>query len=249
MKLKVITFNIRYCDDENGHSIKERAPRLKKVVEPYEADIIGLQECTPPYLEIIEKYWSDKYEIFNKYRAQSNLESTPILWRKDKFECLKKGWFWLSDTPEEESKGWDEGHCYRICLYAVLKDKESGKIFTAMNTHFGFGDKCQTDSVRLVYDYSRKISDNPTFITGDFNMTPETVGYKEMTKLFADVNAQTAKDMRTTFHGYDVDYTGEHIDYCFINSKVKPEKSEMIDALVDGKFPSDHYGIYFELSL
>ena len=81
----------------------------------------------------------DKYDIFNKYRSESNLESTPILWKKDKFECLKTGYFWLSDTPEVESRGWDELYnCYRICVYAILKEKATGKTFNFMNTHFGF---------------------------------------------------------------------------------------------------------------
>lgn len=31
MMTKVVSFNIRCCDDENGNSIKERAPRLLKL--------------------------------------------------------------------------------------------------------------------------------------------------------------------------------------------------------------------------
>lgn len=44
---KVITFNIRYTDDPNGNSIAERAPRLKKVIDGRDPDLIGFQECTP----------------------------------------------------------------------------------------------------------------------------------------------------------------------------------------------------------
>ena len=53
-------------------------------------------------------------------------ESTPMLWKKDKFHCIKKGVFWLSDTPEENSKGWDELYdCYRILIIALLTRKSS----------------------------------------------------------------------------------------------------------------------------
>ena len=104
--------------------------------------------------------------MFNKYRARrGDVESSPILWKKDKFECLKTGYFWLSDTPETESKGWDElFDCYRMCVYAILKNKQTDKIFTFMNTHFGFGDIGQLKSVDLIYDYSKNISSHPTFI-------------------------------------------------------------------------------------
>ena len=251
MKLKVITFNIRCADDVPDNIINKRAPRLKKILDKYDADVIGLQEGTPKWLIHLENYYSDKYEIFNKFRAEREQESAPILWKKDKFELVKKGYFWLSDTPEVESKDWDEVYdCYRMCSYVILKEKESGKLFTYMNTHFGFGDKGQVASTELIYKYSHEISSYPTFITGDFNMTPDTPAYKKMTEYFTDVNAVTAKDWNTTYHGYDLNYPKkEHIDYCFIDSQIKPIDSSVIYDLVDGKFASDHYGIQFLLEI
>ena len=248
MELKVISFNIRYCDDKDGNSIAERAPRLAQVTRGYDADIIALQEHTVPWENHIERIFPE-YEIFNKYRSVHELESAPILWKRDKFECVDKGYFWLSDTPEVESRGWDSLYnCWRMCEYVVLKHIESGKIFTHMNTHFGFGDKGQIDSARLIYEYSKKISEYPTFVTGDFNMTPESKGYEEMTKYFTDVNSVTANDRRTTYHGYGT-VNDEHIDYCFINEKIKPISLKLIDELVDGGYASDHYGVYTVLEL
>ncbi len=246
MKLKVVSFNIRFCDDPNGHSIAERAPRLSKVVNALDPDIIGFQEYRPQWESYIEKDFLDRYGFFNKYRNTTvDIESSPILWRKDKFKCLKTGYFWLSDTPTVESKGWDElCDCYRMCVYAILSSTETGKTFTVMNTHFGFGDRGQVAGTELIYRYSRQISDDPTFIVGDFNMTPESPAYRKMTGYFTDVNAVTAKDLRTTYHGYDPEnVTNEHIDYCFVNSKIKPVSQRIIDDTVDGKFVSDHYGL------
>lgn len=250
MKITAVSFNIRCCDDANGHSIPERAPRLDALVTPLQPDVIGFQEYTVPWEKQIEKYFGEKYEIFNKYRAENNKEGTPILWKKDRFHCLKKGYFWLSDTPEVESKGWDTLGCCRICIYAVLKDKASGKIFTFMNTHFGFGEKGQVDSAKLIYEYSKKISPYPTFITGDFNMTPASAAYKEMAKNFTDVNAVTLKDFGKTFHNYHPELERDaHIDYCFTDEKVKPVNLIVIDGDIDGKFPSDHFGLYIELEI
>lgn len=248
MKLKIISFNIRCCDDKDGNSIKERAPRLAEVTEKYDADIIALQEHTVPWEEEIAKFYPE-YEIYNKYRSVSELESAPILWKRDKFELLGKGYFWLSDTPEVESRGWDELYnCWRMCQYVILKHKESGKIFTHMNTHYGFGDNGQIKSSRLIHEYAMNISDNPTFITGDFNMNPISLGYEEMVKHFTDVNAATANDRRTTYHGYGK-VNDAHIDFCFINEKIKPLSFKLIDETVEGKFPSDHYGIFAELEI
>ena len=252
MILKVISFNIRCCDDPDGYSVAERAPRLAIVTKPYDADIIGFQEYRPRWEKHIEKYYGDKYDMFLKYRNKTvDIEASPILWRKDKFECLNSGYFWLSDTPDVESRGWDELYnCYRMCVYVILKDKQSGKTFAVMNTHFGFGDKCQIDSSKLIYEYSEPFEEIPAFILGDFNMTPDSIGYKEITKYFDDVNTKTSNDLRSTYHGYKPEkITDQHIDYCFINKNVVPVNQKIIDGLVDGKFPSDHYGLYVELDI
>ena len=251
MILKVISFNIRCIDDDNGYSIPERAPRLSAVTMPYDADVIGFQEYSPFWEEYIRQYCGDKYEFFNQYRTdKEGLESTPILWKKDKFDCLKRGYFWFSDTPEVMSGGWDDYGCNRICLYVVLQEKNSGKIFTYLNTHFGFGVENQIKSVRLLQQYMENIAPYPAFVTGDFNMTLSSLPYAEMVKKFADVNELTVKDRRSTYHGYDKDNTyDEHIDYCFIDKNISPVSFKIIDEMVDGKFPSDHYGFYTELEI
>lgn len=250
MNLKIISFNIRCCDDPDGNSIAERAPRLSKITSLFDADLIGFQEYRPGWEKYIEEFYSPEYEMFNKYRSEEELESSPILWKRDKFELIDKGFFWLSDTPKKESRGWDELYnCYRMCVYVILKHKASGKVFTFMNTHFGFGDRGQIASADLIYEYSKKISDNPTFITGDFNMIPSSKGYSAMTKHFTDVNAVTANNLRTTYHGYHPETTDEHIDYCFTDDKITPISQQIIDNTVDGKYPSDHYGLYIEIKL
>jgi endonuclease/exonuclease/phosphatase family metal-dependent hydrolase len=44
MKINVMSFNIRCCDDPNGYSVAERAPRLKSIVSGYNPDVICFQE-------------------------------------------------------------------------------------------------------------------------------------------------------------------------------------------------------------
>lgn len=251
MELSVISFNVRNSDDIGGNSVVERVPRLNEITSKYDADVIGFQEIVPVWMPYIEKYYGDKYEMFNKYRSESNLESTPVLWKKDKFECVKTGYFWLSDTPTVESRGWDEVYnCFRMCVYVILKEIKTGKMFTFMNTHFGFGDSGQMKSADLIKSYSKEISEYPTFITGDFNMNPKSKGYIAMTKHFTDVNAVTVNDLRDTYHGYDPDvFKDKHIDYCFVDENIKPVSQKIIDDLSDNKFPSDHYGLYIKLEI
>ena len=81
-------------------------------------------------------------------------------------------------------------------------------------------------------------------------MNPTSRPYAEMVKKFSDVNELTIKDRRPTFHGYNLENAlAEHIDYCFINEKIQPVAFKILDELIEGKFPSDHYGIYAELEI
>lgn len=252
MKMNVITFNLRYCDDPNQNSIAERAQRLHKILSHYDADILCFQEISKTWQPHLESDYGKSYDMYLQYRNKTvNGEALSILWKKDKFEHLSRGCFWLSDTPEVESRGWDEVYnCFRICTYVILKEKETGKSFVVMNTHYGFGDNGQVDSSKLIYAYSKRISNLPTFVTGDFNMHYTSPGYATMTQFFRDVNTCTANDLRPTWHNYEPEVIlPQHIDYCFIDEQITPIDQIIITDTVDGKFPSDHFGLYFTLAL
>lgn len=252
MKLKVVSFNILCVDRGENYLISDRAPRLKAVIAPFNPDVIGIQEYRDPWEPHIKALFPE-YDMFNAWRSDGwDRESGPILWKRDKFELVDKGNFWYSDTPEVMSgKEWDEEyHCNRVCEYVILRDKASGESFVAMNTHFGFGDNGQVKSAKLLTEYAKKISDLPTFITGDFNMFPCFPAYAEMVKSFTDVNAKIAGYTGNTFHnfGTEADARGP-IDYCFINDKVTPLSFRVITETVNGFYPSDHYGLEIELEV
>ena len=247
MELKVISFNIRCCDDKDGHSVEERAPRLNAVIEKYAPDLIGIQEFTPIWEERFEKMFGEKYAMLNKYRTKEGwIEGGPLLFRRDRFTLENSGWFWYSDTPDVESGSWDELGHKRICTYVKLR--RDGKEFVFMNTHFGFGDDGQVKSAELIKTRAKAFGGLPYFITGDFNATPDSPAYAVMTSFMKDANASDLQSI--TYHGYHPGTKGcAHIDYCFYGDGVKAESAKILDETFDGKFPSDHYGLLAVLEL
>ena len=249
MRLKIVSFNIRCCDDPDGHSVAERAPRIADIIRETDPDLIGIQEFTPIWEEPFERMFSGKYGFLNKYRATEGwIEGGPLLWRLDRFELEDKGWFWYSDTPDVESGGWDVSGHKRICTYVRLKCKESGTEFVFMNTHFGFGDEGQVKSAELIRERVKAFGDTPYFITGDFNAKPDSPAYAALTSFMTDANA---KDLvSTTYHAYrpGSEYCA-HIDYCFCGKGVTPESVMILDKTFDHKFPSDHYGLLAYLEI
>ena len=103
-----------------------------------------------------------------------------MLWKKDRFECLDKGYFWYSETPNIEfGKTWDTMGCNRICMWAKLRDKQEGKTFTFFNTHFGFGDTEQVKSSELLLKHIEAMG-GPCIVTADFNMFHYMPGFKKL---------------------------------------------------------------------
>lgn len=249
MNLNVVSFNIWCMDAPEGNAIALRAPRLQAVIAPCQPDLIGFQEATPTWMEFLTGLYGETFEIYNVHRGLGSTESTPIAWNRERFLCQDKGNLWFSDTPEEESQGWDSlYHCPRIFTWAKLQEKATGEEFCFINTHFGFGDECQRKSAGMLIDFAKQMG-CPCVITGDFNMEIDSVGYREMTRYFADVNAITVNDLGPTFHGFDEKQHGEHIDYCFVTNTAQPQAFRVIRDRVEEQYPSDHYGLFAALSL
>ena len=250
--MKVISFNIRSGDDPNGHSIDERAPRLKKIIEKYDPDLIGFQEVVPKWYPHVVEDYGEKYEILHKYRnMKTDIEGCSILWKKGMFELLDYGWFWYSDTPACSSIGpWSREHHYRFCLWAELKECATEKVFHFFDTHFGGGEENQMKSAEILRTYAERMQVEKMILVGDFNLRETSKTYSLLTDFLVDLNMQTAKDKRITGHDYNPDREGLPIDFCFVSPKtIEPISYYRIDDTVDGKYPSDHCGLLLELNV
>ena len=187
------------------------------------------------------------------------LMSTTVLWNRKKYECLKTGYFWLSDTPTEYSRSWD--NFYRYCCYVSLKEKATDKCFTCVNVHVGIHQDTQEKSVNVICDYLTKITGYPTIIAGTFNANPSSRAYKLMCEKYIDTNAVTAKDYSVTYHKFEPElWPEDHVDYCFVSQDITPISYKIINdryPQIKGKYPvkyshrypSDHYGIECEIEL
>lgn len=250
--MKVISFNIRSGDDPNGHSIDERAPRLKKIIEKYDPDIIGFQEVVPRWYPHVVEDYGEKYEILHKYRnLKTDIEGCSILWKKGMFDLLDHGWFWYSDTPACSSIGpWSREHHYRFCLWVELQESSTGKKFHFFDTHFGGGEENQMKSAEILRTYAERMQVEKMILVGDFNLRETSKTYPMLTDFLVDLNMATTKDRRITGHDYDPNREGLPIDFCFVSPKtIEPISYYRIDDTVDGKFPSDHCGLLLEMNV
>ena len=256
--MKIVSFNLHYNrNDRDGHTISQRIERTKEILLPKKADIYIFQECKNDIFLSMQDTFKDDYIAYNSYLG--DFMDTTILWDRKKYECVKTGYFWLSDTPTEYSRSWD--NFYRYCNYVSLKEKATGKCFTCISVHVGIHDDTQQKSVKAICDYTTKITGFPTIIAGTFNAKPDSKAYKSMCEKYVDVNSVTANDWGVTYHKFEPElWRDDHVDYCFVSKDITPISYKMIDdryPQVKGKYPvkylhrypSDHYGIECEIEL
>ena len=149
---------------------------------------------------------------------------------------MEKGNFWLSETPDVPgSKGWDAA-LERVASYAKLKDKATGKIFMAVNTHFDHvGVTARRESAKLIMKKIQEIvGTRPAVVTGDFNVTEDDEAYKTMTTntfKMNDAYHMTPNHTGTTYTWHEFCHIPqlkcEKIDFIFITPTIRVNHSHI----------------------
>ncbi len=248
---RIASFNIR-CTDVNDEPVASRFHIVTQEIMKIDADSCGLQEVTEVWKTELIKRLGDKYIFIGEIRDDlPDGEYSPILYKKDKYELLDSGTFWVSETPEVMSKGWD-GACNRVCTYAKLKDTQSGKVFAHVNTHLDYrGKDARKYGAKLIADFIKdNYSDIPVVLTGDFNDIVLSAAYRETLKAglkdarFCAENSEhygTYHDAKPILQPF---YT---IDYVFASKDVKIAAYKTVTVGVDNRFVSDHFPVYADV--
>ena len=169
------SFNIRYDNPEDSlNNWKYRADTVANYLIAQDIDVCGMQEVLYNQLMDLEQRLP-QYEHVGVCRDDGDMagEASPIFFKKDRFKALDSGTFWLSQYPDSVGFiGWD-GACCRIASWAKLQDKETEKIFMAVNTHFDHvGVEARRNAALLIIKKIKEIvGDQPAVLTGDFNDT------------------------------------------------------------------------------
>ncbi len=238
-QLRVMSYNLRFSDP------LQRIKDLTAVIADVSPDIIGTQEATPEWIQYLSIGYKDVYSYIGVGRDNGvdEGEYSAIFYRKDKFNVLDSGTFWLSLTPEVPSSNWDSA-CFRICTWAVFERKSDGKTFAFLNTHLDHvSEEAQINQAKLVVEKALSF-DIPVIITGDMNVTPNTSVYNTYTDAgYVDTRVSAPiTDYTPTYNGFEtITPNSPILDYCFVDGF----KAHKFDAYED--YASDHFAVWTEL--
>lgn len=262
--ISVATFNVRIRtnSDTGQRSWENRKLPVATLIHHYRFDVVGIQELIDKDQEKELSTYLSSYSRVSMGR--DNTEGTKgerlaIFYLKDRYKMLQKGYFFLSDTPEKASKGWDAA-LNRMCLWVELQDQLTKVSFFVFNTHFDHvGKEARAQSARLINSKINAIADQqPVFLLGDFNASPmEIQVYNELCSSLYDSRNNAPAILEPsigTFNGWktEMDAFDEkvRIDYIFTNRRDKLIEYRVINDKVTGNaFPSDHFPVVARYNL
>ncbi len=246
--LRVMSFNIR-CLGVGSDTWQDRIGIVSETMLTSGADSIGIQEGTPEWMATLKDTVSEKYAFVGQGRdGLDKGEYSAIFYLKDKYNVVDSGTFWLSETPDEMSKGWDAS-MNRICTWAILENKETGDKYVHMNSHFDhIGTSARKNSAKLITERAKAFGDLPVIFTADMNIREGTDAYETMISagVFKDskYEAQDTMDYLTYHDTKPKNHEGDVIDYVMSNSKLTATQYRVVTEGVDGRYVSDHFPVY-----
>ena len=256
-KLTVGTYNIRLdIPGDTANLWSKRAPAVVALIRFHDFDVLGTQEGFSNQLDDITRALPE-YARYGKGRddGKDKGEHSAILYRKDRFKLLDKGDFWLSETPDKPSLGWDATCCKRICSWVYLQDLETGNSFYFFNAHYDHeGMQARRESSKLILSRIKQIAgEKPIILAGDFNGDHGSEWYRSLE------NSAKLQDTyllvenpyanNASFNGFKSEVKGTGIiDHVFVSDDFITHRWGLLTDTYRGKFPSDHFPVLVELS-
>ena len=250
--IRIMSFNIRF-GDLGTLTAEDRHPMVEETIRKGHPDSVGLQEATTEWMEYLTEALSDEYAHVGVGRDDgvSAGEHSAIFYLKDKYTAVDSGNFWLSETPDVPSFGWNAGSI-RICTWVVLENNETGEQYVHINSHFDNASKeARQNSVDMILAKAEEFGDMPVVFTADMNITEGSEEYNRMTAEGGLVDTKMIADNTMDYLTYHdrmpIIHWGNVIDFVMVNNGFDVLTYKVVTAGIDGNYVSDHFPIYADI--
>ena len=252
------SFNLRNDNQGDvGNLWSQRKEVAANLLRFHQFDVFGTQEGKPNQINDLNTLLPE-YASHGAGRddGKDAGEHSSIFYKKDKFKLLKKGDFWLSETPDKPGLGWDATCCNRIASWVQLQDNKTGKKFFFFNVHFDHQGKiARVESSKLMIKKIKELAGTaPAVFTGDLNGGHDSEWYLILKNsgLLTDTYNQVKQPYvnNASFNGWGKQLEGnEIIDHVFVTKDFTAVRWGVLTDTYRGKFVSDHFPILVEAKL
>lgn len=257
--IRAMTFNIRLDTAADGPNAWPHRQNMVADLIRYEApDVLGLQEVLLNQKQALEAALPDY--AFAGVARDDGIEAgefSPLAWRRDRFDLIDSGTFWLSPTPDVPGKAWDAA-LPRIATWARLRDRASGRVIRVLNTHFDHvGAEAKLRSAQLIARWAAEGGAVPTIVMGDFNSPPSSPPMAALVDAPASGLRNALSISRSapygppgTFTGFRIDAAPpQPIDHILVSPGITVQRHAIVTQHWEGRLPSDHYPVVADLEI
>jgi endonuclease/exonuclease/phosphatase family metal-dependent hydrolase len=183
----VMTFNIRTSLANDGrHDWTHRRDLVARTILDRRPDLIGIQEPTVlqwgHVAEALEPGWVGiPHSRQDEYGSEPHLQGGFV--RRQRFDRIADGCFWLSDTPAVPgSKSFPLDWGARTVGWMRLKDRAAGREIVFAVTHFDTNEASWLPSAEVMgRELVRAAAGAPIVVVGDFNCAAGSPAWKHLT--------------------------------------------------------------------
>lgn len=253
----VMSYNIKYDNTRDTiNNWNDRKETMVDLIKHYEPGIVGMQEVLHGQLSYLTEHLPGFKSIgVGREDGKQKGEYSPILYNSSHYKIMKSETFWLSDTPNKISVGWDAA-LERICTYALFQDLKTKQQFWVFNTHFDhIGTVAREKSAKLIVSKIKASNTQqlPVVLMGDLNLKPEETPIQYLKNALTDGQMTTNQPFygpTGTFNGFKQDkILTDRIDYIFVLGTSVERYIHIDDRMENNKHISDHLPVLAELNL
>ena len=254
-EVSFMTYNIRLDVASDGENAwPERKDFLVDQIQFLTPSIFGIQEGLPHQTKYIKSTLVGYDFIGHGRDGGDKGEYSAIFYNTEVFTVTQENTFWLSNTPDKFSMGWDAAYP-RICTYGLFTSKITGEQFWVFNTHLDHkGAEARKEGLALVRKKISELNTDglPVVLMGDFNTEPDHEIIEGMEQLMVDSKKIAAYTFgpEATFNGFKTnEIPTARIDYIFLSkaSGYKVKNYAALSSIVNLKYPSDHFPVFVSL--
>lgn len=248
--LTVMTFNIRNGEEKDGtNSWQYRYPASAMMIDEQSPDIIGMQEAFHYQVNYLDEYCKGYNCVgVGAEDGKKGGEENAIFYKSKRIKLMKWGTFWLSETPDKPSLGWD-GKVKRTATWALMQDKESKQKFYFVNTHLDHeGVLAKANGLDLIAGRIAEMNSEglPVVVVGGFNMIPESLELVAFSKVMKSARATAFNADKTTptYNAWGRSENASILDHVFYKGFSSCISFEVVTKpYMERKFISDHYPV------
>jgi endonuclease/exonuclease/phosphatase family metal-dependent hydrolase len=260
---RVMSFNIRYDNPDDGvNAWKYRKNVVASLIRFHRNDLIGTQEALLNQIQDLDEFLPE-FAWIGVGRDDGKLkgEFCAIFYRKDRFELIEDGTFWLSEHPEVPgSKSWDAA-ITRIVTWGRFYDLKNKNTFIVFNTHYDhIGVQAREKSSELILQKIRLLSQgDPVILLGDLNAIETDSPYSILTKpqengtpkLFdAFYHAKFGHyGPKSTWNAFREIEPNRRIDFILLDKHFSVIQHGILSDTKNGRFPSDHLPVIADIQI